>query len=97
MKPRAKKPSTADESTASCQSAEFHPYEVLLVEQKKRDEEWAANCEASKVKKTTLDDISALKQQLEAKDCECTLLRNQLRGQESLCKVNTKISNLINM
>lgn len=59
------------------------------------DVEWAANREASRVKKASSDEISALKQ-LEAKDRKCALLKDQLRGHERLCKVSTNISNLIN-
>ena len=71
------------------------------MEQQNRDEKWSANREASRIiKKTnvtcddTRDEISVLKQQLKAKDRECALLRDQLQGQERLCKVNTCISNV---
>ena len=83
------------------QSAEKDPYQTFLVEQQNRDGKWSANREASRVKKKTnvtsdetRDKISILKQQLQAKDRECALLRDQLRGQERLCKVNTCISNV---
>ena len=41
------------------------------------------------------DELRSIAQQLEEKTRECSLLRNQLLGQESLCKVSTKIGNLI--
>ena len=107
MKPGAEKPSSTSRSQPSTpevnpQSAEKDPpYQTFLVEQQKRDGKWSANREASRViKKTnvtsdeTRDEISILKQQLQAKDRECALLRDQLRGQERLCKVNTCISNV---
>ena len=82
--------------TVSPQSAEKDPYQTFLVEQQNRDGRWSANREASRVKNKTnvtsdetRDEISALKQQLQAKDRECALLRDQLPGQERLCKVNT--------
>lgn len=84
----------------SLQSAEKDPYQMFLVEQQNRDGKWSANREASRVKKTnvpsdeTHDEISLLKQQPQKKDRECALLKDQLRGQERLCKVNTCISNV---
>ena len=84
----------------SLQSAEKDHYQTFLVEQQNRDGKWSANREASRMKKTrvtsdeTSDEISVLKQQLQAKERECAFLRDQLRGQERLCKVNTCISNL---
>ena len=57
------------------QSAEKDPYQTFLVEQQNRDGKWSANREASRVKKKTnvtsdetRDEISILKQQLQAKD-----------------------------
>ena len=106
MKPGAEKPSSTNRSQPSTpevnpQSAEKDPYQTFLVEQQNRDVKWSANLEASRViKKTnvtsdeTRDEISILKQQLQAKDRECALLRDQLRGQERLYKVNTCISNV---
>ena len=106
MKPGAEKPSSTSRSQPSTpevnpQSAEKDPYQTFLVEQQNRDVKWSANREASRViKKTnvtsdeTRDEISILKQQLQAKDRECALLRDQLRGQERLYKVNTSISNV---
>ena len=78
----------------SFQSAE-DPYQTFLMEQQNRDGKWSANREASRVKiaNETRDEIKVLKQQLQAKDQECALLRDQLRGQERLYKVNTCISN----
>ena len=106
MKPGAEKPlstSLRQPSTPEVnpQSAEKDPYQTFSVEQQNRDGKWSANHEASRVKKKTnvtsdetRDEISILKQQLQAKDRECALLRDQLRGQERLCKVNTCISNV---
>lgn len=93
MKPRTKKPSKVDEPS---RQSEGHSYETFLRDQQNWDVEWAANREASRVKKASSDEISALKQQLEAKDRECALLKDQLHGHERLCKVSTNISNLIN-
>ena len=106
MKLGAEKPSSKSLSQLSTpevnpQSAEKDPYQTFLVEQQNRDGKWSANHKASRVKKKTnvtsdetRDEISILKQQLQAKDQECALLRDQLRGQERLCKVNTCISNV---
>lgn len=41
------------------------------------------------------DELRNIAKQLQEKTRECSILRNQLLGQESLCKVSTKISNLI--
>lgn len=84
----------------SLQSAEKDPYQTFLVEQQNRDGKWSANREASRNKKTnvtsdeTRDKISLLKQQLQEKDRECALLKDQLRGHERLCTVNTCINNV---
>ena len=106
MKPGAEKPSSTSRSQPSTpevnpQSTEKDPYQTFLVEQQNRDGKWSANREASRViKKTnvtsdeTRDEISILKEQLQAKDRECALLRDQLRGQERLYKVNTCLSNV---
>ena len=79
MKPGAEKPSSTSLSQPSTpevnpQSAEKDPYQTFLVEQQNRDGKWSANREASRVKKKTnvtydetRDEISILKQQLQAK------------------------------
>lgn len=77
------------------------PYQEFLEEQRKREAEWSANRQASAAKKARLDsgaeakaadEVSAIKKQLESKKQECVLLRSQLLGQETLCKVRQKNS-----
>lgn len=63
------------------------PYAKFVLEQEEREVKWLANRGANKAKKTS--EVSILKQQLESKDRECTLLREQLRGQGVFCKVST--------
>ena len=96
MKPGEEKPSSTSQSQPSTpeinpQSTEKEPYQTFLVEQQNRDGKWSANHKASRVKKKTsvtsdetCDEISILKQQLQAKDRECALLRDQIQGQERL-------------
>lgn len=80
-------------SPQSAKEKTQHPYDKFVLEQEDREVEWLANRGAHKAKKNS--EVSILKQQLESRDRECALLREQLRGQESLCKVSTMVSNLI--
>ena len=101
------KPPTADETGHSVITEDLH-YQDFLAEQQKREAKWSANREASKATKAkavvpvadndtqAADEVGIIKQKLEAKNRECTLLMNQLLGQESLCKVSTKSVTLFN-
>lgn len=74
------------------------PYQEFLAEQKKRGAKW---CEKTKAKKTrneekepksssasvTAEHVTAIKLQLESKNWECALLRDQLLVQDNICKV----------
>lgn len=68
-------------------------YAKFILEQEEQEVEWLANRGINKAKKTS--EVSILKQQLESKDRQCALLKEQPRGQEVFCKVTTMISNLI--
>lgn len=85
------------------------PYDAFLVEQEKREADRASNRANKKAKtiETTNKDLEAIKQQLDAKEAECTTLKGQLDSlqranvsvmeavnnevQESFCKVSTVI------
>ena len=95
------------------------PYAVFLTEQKKREKEWASNRAAKMAKVianesasesggSQCDEMSYLKKQLNAKNEECAIVKNQLRDlqqanadavederatQEKFCKVSSKVSN----
>ena len=95
------------------------PYAVFLAEQKKREKEWASNRAAKMAKViptespsepsgSQCDEMSYVKKQLNAKNEECAILKNQLRDlqqanadavkdrretQEKFCKVGSKVSN----
>lgn len=71
------------------------PYQEFLAEEKKRAAEW---CEQTKAKKArneekepksssasvTAEEITPIKLQLESKNRECALLRDQLRVQDTV-------------
>lgn len=85
------------------------PYDAFLAEQEKREADWASNRANKRAKtiETTNKDLEAIKQQLDAKEAECTTLEGQLdslqranvsvmeavnnKVQESFCKVSTVI------
>ena len=95
------------------------PYAVFVAEQKKREKEWASNRAAkmakviptespSEASGSQCDEMSYVKKQLNAKNEECAILKNQLRDlqqanpdavkdrretQEKFCKVGSKVSN----
>jgi len=72
--------------------------QLFLQEQSKGEEEWASNRRAGVAKKLILplkeiysaDDLSMIREQLEAKTRECDRLRNRIHDQEGHCKVSTK-------
>ena len=85
------------------------PYDAFLAEQEKREADWASNRANKRAKniETANNDFEAVKQQLAAKETECTTLKGQVNSlqcanvsvveavnnkvQESFCKVSTVI------
>lgn len=94
MRPRAKKPSTADEPNH--QSAKGDPYEEYLLEQEKREREWSVNCESKRAKtaKEAQTPAPALvmsssvspSQQAPHQDDVITVLRQQLAAKTEECR-----------
>ena len=77
-------------------------YQEFLAEQNKGEQEWHEQTRAKKARNeekvrksckagATADDATAIKLQLESKNRECALLREQLLVQESICKIHTYI------
>ena len=72
--------------------------QLFLQEQSKGEEEWTSNHRAGVAKKLMLplkeidsaDDVSMIREQLEAETRECDRLQNRINDQEGLCKVSTK-------
>ncbi|XP_068710191.1 eukaryotic translation initiation factor 5B-like isoform X1 [Montipora foliosa] len=92
----AKKPSHESAKERSC--AGDPAAQLFPQEQSKGEEEWASNRRAGVAKRLMLplkdidsaDDVSMIREQLEAKTRECDRLRNRIDDQEGLCKLMDK-------
>lgn len=92
----AKKPSHGSAKERSC--AGDPAAQLFPQEQSKGEEEWASNRRAGVAKRLMLplkdidsaDDVSMIREQLEAKTRECDRLRNRIDDQEGLCKLMDK-------
>lgn len=71
------------------------PYDAFLVEQKKREADWASNRANKKAKnmQTANKDLEEIKQQLAAKEAECATLKGQL---DSLQCANASVVESVN-
>ncbi|KAK2550108.1 hypothetical protein P5673_029300, partial [Acropora cervicornis] len=77
--------------------------QLFLQEQSKGEEEWASNRRAGVAKKLILplkeiysaDDLSMIREQLEAKTRECDRLRNRIHDQEGHCKLMDKFEDYL--